>query len=104
MHSYDRDKQWSSQECKANVGYALEGKNVEFFHSLTVREPNLSHYDLLNRLEEFIEYQESSPLSPVYTSIHQFGKVKQNARNRLLPCVLLPLTIIGVMIFQQLHI
>ena len=104
FHNYDRDKHWSSQECKTNMGYALAGKAAEFVHSLNVREPNLPYYDLLNRLEESIECQESSALSPVNTYIHQKGKVKHNARNMLLPCVLLPLTFIGVMLFHQLHI
>ena len=64
--NYARDKHWSSQECKTNMGYVLEGSAAEYFNILNIQSPNLPYYDLLNRMEDFMEGPKSSSvLSPV---------------------------------------
>ena len=66
--NYARDKQWSSQECKTYMGYVLEGKAAEYFHSVNQQEPELPYYDLLNKMEDFMKLHYSqgvmSPVKP----------------------------------------
>ena len=66
--NYARDKQWSSQECKTYMGYVLEGKAAEYFHSVNQQEPELPYYDLLNKMEDFMKlYYSHGVMSPVKT-------------------------------------
>lgn len=66
--NYARDKHWSSQECKTNMGYVLDGKAAEYFHFINNQEPCLQYYDLLIRMENFIkEHNSQGVLSPVKT-------------------------------------
>ena len=51
---------WSAQECKRNMGYVLERRAAEYFNSLNEWEPNLAYYDLIIRMEEFMQVQETS--------------------------------------------
>ena len=60
FHNYARDKHWSSQECKRNMGYVLEGRAAEYFNSLNEWELNLAYYDLIIRMEDFMQVQETS--------------------------------------------
>ncbi|MCG7869673.1 MAG: zinc finger domain-containing protein, partial [Candidatus Thiodiazotropha taylori] len=65
FHNYARDKRWTSEDCKSNLMYVLEGKAAEFFASLHEREPNLPFYDVVSRMETrfaFRELQETSQL------------------------------------------
>ena len=52
--NYARDKQWSSLECKTYMGYVLEGKAAEHFQFLTEQDPNIPYYDILIRMEDFM--------------------------------------------------
>ena len=64
--NYARDKDWSSKECKKNMGYVLEGRVAEYFHTINEQEPNLPYYDLVIRLEDFIkELWSQGVMSPV---------------------------------------
>ena len=66
--NYARDKHWSSQECKTNMGYVLEGKAAEYFHYINSQEPCLQYYDLLIRMEKFMKEDNSQGVvSPVKT-------------------------------------
>ena len=66
--NYARDKHWSSQECKTNMGYVLDGKAAEYFHFINNQEPCLSYYDLLIRMENFMkEHNSQGFMSPVKT-------------------------------------
>ena len=66
--NYARDKHWSSQECKTNMGYVLEGKAAEYFHYINNQEPCLPYYDLLIRMENFMkEHNSQGVVSPVKT-------------------------------------
>ena len=70
--NYARDKQWSSQECKTYMGYVLEGKASEHFQFLTEQDPNLSYYDLLNKMEDFMKKLNShGVMSPVKVCPYQ---------------------------------
>ena len=63
---YARDKDWSSRECKKNMGYVLEGRVAEYFHTINEQEPNLPYYDLVIRLEDFVkELWSQGVVSPV---------------------------------------
>ena len=53
--NYSRDKNWSSKECKKNVGYVYEGRVAEYFYTINEQEPNLHYYDLVVRLEDFVK-------------------------------------------------
>ena len=64
--NYGREHHWSSQECKSNLMYILEGKAAEFFASVHAREPELPFYDIVRKLEArfaFRELQETSQLA-----------------------------------------
>ena len=66
--NYARDKHWSSQECKTNMGYVLDGKAAEYFHYINSQEPCLPYYDLLIRMENFMkEHNSQGVVSPVKT-------------------------------------
>ena len=66
--NYARDKHWSSQECKTNMGYVLDGKAAEYFHFINNQEPCLPYYDLLIRMENFMkEHNSQGVVSPVKT-------------------------------------
>ena len=76
--NYARDKQWSSQECKTYMGYALEGKAAEHFQSLTEQDPNLPYYDILIRMEDFMNKLNSpGVMSPVKTCQSSYLTDKQ---------------------------
>ena len=70
--NYARDKDWSSKECKKNMGYVLEGRVAEYFHTINEQEPNLPYYDLVIRLEDFVkELWSQGVVSPVNTGNNQ---------------------------------
>ena len=70
--NYALDKQWSSQECKTYMGYVLEGKASEHFQFLTEQDPNLPYYDILVRMEDFMNKLNShGVMSPVKVSPYQ---------------------------------
>ena len=64
--NYAKQKRWSSQECKSNLIYVLEGKAAEFYASLHEKESDLPYYDVIRRMEarfSFRELQETSQLA-----------------------------------------
>ena len=64
--NYARDKQWSSLECKTYMGKVLEGKAAEHFQFLIEQDPNLPYYDILIRMEDFMnELYSQGVMSPV---------------------------------------
>ena len=64
--NYARDKQWSSLECKTYMGKVLEGKAAEHFQFLIEQDPNLPYYDILIRMEDFMnKLYSQGVMSPV---------------------------------------
>ena len=80
FHNHVGDKHWSSQECKTNMGYVLEGKCAEYFNNLIEWEPNLPYYDLIIRMEEFMQVQETSKPSTMTQYSHH---VRRDFRNNI---------------------
>ena len=63
-----RDKHWSSQESRTNMGCVLDGKAAEYFHFINNQEPCLPYYDLLIRMENFMkEHNSQGVMFPVKT-------------------------------------
>ena len=77
--NYARDKHWSSQECKTNMGYVLDGKAAEYFHYINNQEPCLQYYDLLIRMENFMkEHNSQGVVSPVKTFPYHLTNTQNN--------------------------
>ena len=80
------------------MGYVLEGSAAEYFHILNIQSPNLPYYDLLNRMEDFMEGSKSSSvLSPV--SMYHYenladSQIKHPASNSIFPCNHFPSNIV----------
>ena len=55
---YAKDKHWSSQECKTNLKYALQGEAADYLAYLNELAPNLLYYDLIMQMEQHMESQD----------------------------------------------
>ena len=55
---YAKDKHWSSQECKSNLKYVLQGKAADYLAYLNELVPNLPYYDLIMQMEQHMESQD----------------------------------------------
>ena len=55
---YAKDKHWSSQECKSNLKYVLQGKAADYLAYLNELVPNLLYYDLIMQMEQHMESQD----------------------------------------------
>ncbi|MEW8542881.1 MAG: hypothetical protein AB2693_05050, partial [Candidatus Thiodiazotropha sp.] len=80
FNNYAREKNWSSDECKSNLMYVLEGKAAEFFASLHEREPTLPFFDIIRRLESrfgYRELQETSNLAFMNSTQNKGEKLEE---------------------------
>ena len=58
FEQYAKDKHWSSQECKSNLKYVLQGKAADYLAYLNELVPNLPYYDLIMQMKQFMESQD----------------------------------------------
>ena len=65
---YAKDKHWSSQECKTNLKYALQGEAADYLAYLNELAPNLLYYDLIMQMEQHMESQDL--IDPQFNQLH----------------------------------
>ena len=65
---YAKDKHWSSQECKSNLKYVLQGKAADNLAYLNDLVPNLPYYDLIMQMEQHMESQDL--VDPQFNQLH----------------------------------
>ena len=65
---YAKDKHWSSQECKSNLKYVLQGKAADYLAYLNELVPNLPYYDLIMQMEQHMESQDL--IDPQFNQLH----------------------------------
>ena len=65
---YAKDKHWSSQECKSNLKYVLQGEAADHLAYLNELVPNLPYYDLIMQMEQHMESQDL--IDPRFNQLH----------------------------------
>ena len=65
---YAKEKHWSSQECRSNLKYVLQGKAADYLAYLNELVPNLPYYDLIMQMEQHMESQDL--LDPQFNQLH----------------------------------
>ena len=65
---YAKDKHWSSQECKSNLKYVLQGEAADHLAYLNELVPNLPYYDLIMQMEQHMESQDLT--DPQFNQLH----------------------------------
>ena len=65
---YAKDKHWSSQECRSNLEYVLQGKAADYLAYLNELVPNLPYYDLIMQMEQHMESQDL--IDPQFNQLH----------------------------------
>ena len=55
---YAKGKHWSSQECKSNLIYVLQGKAAIYLAYLIELVANLPYYDFIMQMKQYMESQD----------------------------------------------
>ena len=66
FNMFAQGQRWTEAEMKSNLCWCLEGTASEFFSSLIRREPDLSFYNLMDRLEKRFDMKDLPETTQMY--------------------------------------